>query len=230
MKKTTTIEDAISAISAGATIMIGGFGNPGTPFSLIDELVRQGQRDLTVIKNDANEAGHGVSRLIENGQVRKLITTHIGLNKTVIGMMNQQDIDVTFHPQGMLAEKIRTAGAGSFGFLTDIGIDAEITQPEDLLTWRGQHYKVEMALYADVALVHAAKADGVGNLVYQGSAINFNPIMAMAADYVVAETVALVDTGSIPPAHVHTPGAFVSHVVPLAPLSSAYDILEHHVH
>lgn len=230
MDKTATIEDAIVAIPNGATVMMGGFGNPGTPFSLIDELVRQGQRDLTVIKNDANEAGHGVSRLIENGQVRKLITTHIGLNKTVIAMMNQQDIEVTFHPQGMLAEKIRTAGAGSFGFLTDIGIDADITQPEDLLTWRGQRYKVEMALYADVALVHAAKADAVGNLLYQGSAINFNPLMAMAADYVIAETVDLVDTGSIPPAQVHTPSAFVSRVVPLASLSAAYGILEHHVH
>lgn len=228
--KTCDITEAIAGISAGATVMIGGFGNPGTPFSLIDELVRQGQRDLTVIKNDANEAGHGVSRLLENGQVRKLITTHIGLNKTVIGMMNQQDIDVTFHPQGMLAEKIRTAGAGSFGFLTDIGIDADITQPEDLLTWRGQQYKVEMALYADVALVHAAKADAVGNLVYQGSAINFNPMMAMAADYVIAETFELVETGSIPPAQVHTPSAFVSCVVPLVSLSAAYDILEHHVH
>jgi len=228
--KTSPIADAIAAIPAGATVMIGGFGNPGTPFSLIDELVRQGQDNLTVIKNDANEAGHGVSRLLENGQVRKLITTHIGLNKTVIGLMNQGDIDVTFHPQGMLAEKIRTAGAGSFGFLTDIAIDSEITNPEDLLVWHGQRYKVEMALYADAALIHAAQADSVGNLVYQGSALNFNPLMAMAADYVVAETITLADPGDIPPAHVHTPGAFVSRVVPLASLSPAYGILEHHVH
>jgi acetate CoA/acetoacetate CoA-transferase alpha subunit len=228
--KTATITDAIAAIASGATVMIGGFGNPGTPFSLIEELVRQGQSDLTIIKNDANEAGHGISRLIENGQVCKLITTHIGLNKTVIAMMNRQDIEVVFHPQGMLAEKIRTAGAGSFGFLTDIGIDSEITQPEDLLNWRGERYKVEMALYADVALVHAAQADSMGNLVYQGSAINFNPLMAMAADYVVAETISLEAVGGLPPAQVHTPGAFVSRVVPLVSLSPAYGILEHHVH
>ena len=229
MSKTCSIEDAIAAIPSGATLMVGGFGNPGTPFSLLEELLRQGQRELTIIKNDANEAGHGVSRLIENGQVRKLITTHIGLNKTVIALMNQGVLEVSFHPQGMLAEKIRTAGAGSFGFLTDIGIDAEITQPEDLLTWRGQRYKVEMALPADAALIHAAKADSMGNVCYQGSAINFNPLMAMAADYVVAETVSVAAPGSLPPEQVHTPGAFVDCVVPLASLSAAYGILEHHV-
>ncbi|WP_028669556.1 CoA transferase subunit A [Saccharospirillum impatiens] len=229
MKKNRTLENAIAAIPSGAVIMVGGFGNPGTPFSLISELVRQGQTDLTVIKNDANEAGHGISRLIEKRQVRKLITTHIGLNKLAIDRMNQGAIDVEFHPQGILAEKIRTAGAGSFGFLTDIGIDSEITRPEDLVDWKGTAYKVEMALSADFALIHAAQADWLGNLVYRGSAINFSPLMAMAANHVVVETPDLGAPGRFKPEHVHTPGAFVDSVVPLESLTSDYGILEHHV-
>jgi len=229
MKKNQTLEKAIAAIPSGAVVMVGGFGNPGTPFSLINELVRQGQTDLTLIKNDANESGHGVSRLIENGQVRKLITTHIGLNKRVIDLMNQGVIEIQFHPQGMLAEKIRTAGAGSFGFLTDIGIDSEITRPEDLLDWQGQTYKVEMALSADYALIHAAQADWLGNLLYRGSAINFSPLMAMAANHVIVETPDLGAPGRFKPEQVHTPGAFIDSVVPLESLTSDYGILEHHV-
>jgi len=229
MKKNQTLENAIAAIPSGAVVMVGGFGNPGTPFSLINELVRQGQTDLTLIKNDANESGHGVSRLIENGQVRKLITTHIGLNKRVIDLMNQGVIEIQFHPQGMLAEKIRTAGAGSFGFLTDIGIDSEITRPEDLLDWQGQTYKVEMALSADYALIHAAQADWLGNLLYRGSAINFSPLMAMAANHVIVETPDLGAPGRFKPEQVHTPGAFIDSVVPLESLTSDYGILEHHV-
>ncbi len=229
MKKNRNLENAIATIPSGAVVMVGGFGNPGTPFSLIDELLRQGQTDLTLIKNDANEAGHGVSRLIENGQVRKLITTHIGLNKVVIDHLNRGDIDVEFHPQGMLAEKIRTAGSGSFGFLTDIGMDSEITRPDDLLDWQGKTYKVEMALPADFALIHAAQADWLGNLVYQGSAINFSPLMAMAANHVIVETPDLGAPGRFKPEHVHTPGAFVDCVVRLESLTSDYGILEHHV-
>lgn len=229
MKKNLSLEQAIAAISSGSTVMVGGFGNPGTPFMLINELVRQGQTNLTLIKNDANEPSHGISRLIENGQVRKLITTHIGLNKGVIDLMNQGDIEVEFHPQGMLAEKIRTAGAGSFGFLTDIGIDSEITKPQDLLDWQGCTYKVEMALTADFALIHAAQADWLGNLVYQGSAINFSPLMAMAANHVIVETPDLGVPGQFKPEHIHTPGAFVDSVVELETLSTDYGILEHHV-
>jgi acetate CoA/acetoacetate CoA-transferase alpha subunit len=229
MKNNRTLENAIAAIPSGAVIMVGGFGNPGTPFCLINELLRQGQTDLTLIKNDANESGHGLSRLIENGQVRKLVTTHIGLNKVVIDLMNQGDIEVEFHPQGMLAEKIRTAGAGSFGFLTDIGMDSDITRPEDLLDWQGQTYKVEMALTADFALIHAAQADWLGNLVYQGSAINFSPLMAMAATHVIVETADLGVPGRFKPEQVHTPGAFVDSIVLLDTLTSDYGILEHHV-
>ena len=229
MNKIKQIQDAVAAIPSGAVIMIGGFGSPGTPFSLINELLRQGQQDLTLIKNDANEAGIGISKLIENGQVKCLITTHIGLNKTAIEWMNTGKLEVVFHPQGMLAEKIRTAGAGSFGFLTDIGLGTEITKPEQLLEWQGKTYKVEMALKADVALLHAAKADRFGNLVYDGSAMNFNPLMAMAADHVIVETSDCVEVGELQPNQIHTPCAFVDQLVVLPKLTTEYEIMEHHV-
>ncbi|KGK41671.1 acetate CoA-transferase [Nitrincola sp. A-D6] len=229
MNKTTSIEDAIAAIPSGAVIMVGGFGSPGTPFSLIDELLRQGQRNLTLIKNDANEAGIGISKLIEQGRVDRLITTHIGLNKTAIEWMNSQKLVVEFHPQGMLAEKIRTAGAGSYGFLTDIGLHSEITRPEQLLEWQGKQYKMEMALKADFALVHAARADRLGNLIYEGSAMNFNPLMAMAADQVIVETPACFEPGELLPNQIHTPCAFVDRLVVLPQLTQEYRIMEHHV-
>lgn len=207
-------------IAPGATVMVGGFGNPGTPFSLIDELYRQGQCDLTLIKNDANEASIGIGRLIENNQVKKLVTSHIGLNRIAIEKMNDRQLEVTLLPQGILAEKIRTAGAGMHGFLSDIGIDTEITDPAELVEWHGRRFKIESALTADVALIHAARADRLGNLAYRGGARNFNPLMAMAADYVVAQTAELVEPGQIAPDHVHTPAPFVSVVVVVDPASS----------
>jgi acetate CoA/acetoacetate CoA-transferase alpha subunit len=229
MNKQQTIEQAIAQIPAGAVVMVGGFGCPGTPFCLINELLRQGQRNLTLIKNDANESGIGISKLIENGQVDKLITTHLGLNKPVIEMMNSGQLEVQFHPQGILAEKIRTAGAGTFGFLSDIGIDSEIIQPEQIMEWQGQRYVVEMAQKAEFALIHAAQADSYGNLIYQGSAMNFSPLMAMAADNVIVETACFGKPGSIHPSRVHTPSIFVNSVVVLPELSNEYGVLDHHV-
>ncbi|NIB38573.1 CoA transferase subunit A [Pseudomaricurvus alkylphenolicus] len=225
MNKLQSLENAIATIPDGAIIMVGGFGCPGTPFTLIDELVNQGQSRLTLIKNDANESGLGISKLIENGQVKKLITTHIGLNKSVVAMMNDGVIEVSFHPQGILAEKIRTAGAGSYGFLSDIGVDSEITDPRQLITWQGNTYKLEEALPAQFALLHAATADYFGNLVYRASAMNFNPLMAMAADQVIVESPRIQEPGSLAPASVHTPSAFVSSVVPLDQLGDAYGLM-----
>jgi len=228
MNKRQTIEEAIAKITSGSTIMVGGFGCPGTPFSLIDELLRQGQKDLTLIKNDANEDSIGIAKLIDNNQVRKLITTHVGLNKKVIDMMNQGQIEIEFHPQGILAEKIRIAGAGSFGFLSDIGLDTEITDLADTIEWQGKRLKVESALNADFALIHAAHSDHYGNLVYRASAINFSPLMAMAAEHVIVETPDFVSPGTLKPESVHTPCAFVTSVVVLSELSEQYQLLEHH--
>jgi len=229
MNKQASIEAVISTVPSGSSIMIGGFGNPGTPFTLINELLKQGQRKLTLIKNDANEASIGISKLIENGQVDKLITSHIGLNKIVIEMMNNQQIDVDFYPQGILAEKIRNAGAGCFGFLTDIGIDTEITDREQLINWQGQQLKIESALYADFAFIHAKRADCYGNLQYGSSAMNFNPLMAMAADTVIVETPNIVSAGVLIPEQIHTASAFVNAVVEIDNLIDDYQLLEAHI-
>ncbi|AMD01676.1 MULTISPECIES: CoA transferase subunit A [Halomonas] len=219
-QKYCLIEEAIAAIPDGASIMIGGFGSPGTPFALIDELLDQGQRDLTLIKNDANEPGIGISKLIEAGRVSRLITSHIGLNRVAIEAMNRGELHVAMHPQGLLAEKIRSAGAGHHGFLTDIGQGTEIAAGRREIEMDGRRWGIEPALYADFALVHAERADRYGNLIYRATASNFNPLMAMAADIVIAQAYRVDEPGSLPLEAVHTPCAFVSQVVQVAPATS----------
>jgi len=229
MNKLITLEQVIAKIPPGASIMVGGFGSPGTPFSLLNELLRQGQNHLVLIKNDANEMSVGISKLIENGQVDKLITSHIGLNKEVIGMMNRGQIEVEFYPQGILAEKIRNAGAGCFGFLHDVGMDTEVVDQSQLIEREGKLLKIESALYADFALIHAKQSDAYGNLVYGTSAMNFSPLMAMAADHVIVETPQIVATGDLIPEHIHTPCAFVNSIVELKLLTAEYQIMEAHI-
>jgi acetate CoA/acetoacetate CoA-transferase alpha subunit len=227
--KTTSLTEAVSRIGDGCTVMVGGFGVPGTPFALIDTLLAGGASNLTVIKNEANEDHMGLSKLIEAGRVEKIITSHLGLNSTVIGMMNRGEVQVEFYPQGILAEKIRAGGAGLFGFLTDIGIDTVLRENKEVITIAGREVIVEPALRADVALIHAAVGDRSGNLIYEKSARNFNAVMATAAETVIAEVERLVDVGSLNPDQVHTPGAFVDHVVEIRQLTGEYGILAHHV-
>jgi acetate CoA/acetoacetate CoA-transferase alpha subunit len=229
LDKTIDLEQAISKINDKATVMVGGFGVPGTPFSLINGLLEAGAAGLTLIKNEANEDHIGMSKLIEAGRAKKLITSHLGLNTTVIGMMNRGEIEVEFYPQGILAEKIRAGGAGLMGILTDIGVDTILVEKKEVISVSGQRAVVEPALRADVALIHAAAADPFGNLVYEKSARNFNPAMATAAATVIVETERLVAAGKLDPDAIHTPGGFVDHVVVLDQLSDEYGILEHHV-
>jgi len=227
--KTCLLENIRALFKDGMTVMVGGFGVPGTPFTLIDALLEAGVSGLTLIKNEANEDHLGLSRLIEAGRAKKLITSHLGLNASVIGMMNRAEIEVEFYPQGILAEKIRAGGAGLFGILTDIGIDTILAQNKESITVNGQRVLIEPALRADVALIHAAAADPFGNLVYEKSARNFNPAMATAAGIVIVETERLAAFGELETDAIHTPGGFVDHVVVLDELSDDYGILEHHV-
>jgi len=219
-QKHTTIEAAIANINDGASIMVGGFGSPGTPFALLDELLAQGQKHLTLIKNDANEPDIGIGRLIRAGRVDRLITSHIGLNRVAIEEMNQGHLAVQMHPQGLLAEKIRCAGAGHYGFLTDIGLGTEIAEGRCEIECDGQTWAIEPAIQADVALVHADMADAYGNLVYRGTAINFNPLMAMAADHVIAQAFRVEAPGFLAAEAIHTPSAFVSQIVRVDPATS----------
>jgi acetate CoA/acetoacetate CoA-transferase alpha subunit len=227
--KICSIEDIRSVFRDGLTVMVGGFGVPGTPFTLVDALLTSGAAGLTLIKNEANEDHMGVSKLIEAGRVRKIITSHLGLNATVIGIMNRGEIEVEFYPQGILAEKIRTGGAGLYGFLTDIGIDTILKEKKQTIFMDGREVIVEPALTADVALVHAAKGDPSGNLVYEKSARNFNPVMATAARTVMAEVEQVVGIGALAPDQIHTPGAFVDHLIEIKELTEEYGILAHHV-
>ena len=227
--KTIALEQAVNSIHNGACIMVGGFGVPGTPFTLIDGLLESGVSGLTLIKNEANEDHMGLSKLIEAGRAKKLITSHLGLNATVIGMMNRGEIDVEFYPQGLLAEKIRAGGAGLIGILTDIGIDTILAETKEIITVNGHRAVVEPALRADVALIHAAAADPFGNLVYEKSARNFNPAMATAAGTAIVEAERLAAPGELDPDEIHTPGGFIDHVVVLDELTDEYGILEHHV-
>jgi acetate CoA/acetoacetate CoA-transferase alpha subunit len=227
--KTSTLENAIRNLHNGDTVMVGGFGVPGTPFTLINGLLQAGVSELTLIKNEANEDGQGLSKLIEAGCAAKLITSHLGLNATVIGIMNRGELEVEFYPQGILAEKIRAGGAGIYGILTDIGIDTILAENKEIITVDGRQVIIEPALRADVALIHAAAADPFGNLVFEKSARNFNPSMATAAETVIVETERLVAPGELDPDKIHTPGGFIDHVVVLDELSNEYGILEHHV-
>lgn len=223
--KTCRIEEAIARIDDGATVMVGGFGVPGTPMTLIHALVDHGARNLTIVKNDANEPGMGIDHLLQSGQVARLITTHLGLNGNAIGLMNSGAIEVEFNAQGILAERIRAGGAGIGAILSDIGIGTELARGKQVVEMGGRPYLVEPALRADVALIHADRADRFGNLAYAATAQNFNPLMAMAATCVIVEAERLLPLGAIDANAVHTPGVFVDHVTELAAISKEYGVV-----
>jgi len=223
--KQCAIQDAIGQIKDGDTIMIGGFGVPGTPMTLIRALVAHGARNLTLVKNDANEPGMGLDHLLQNGQVSRLITTHLGLNSHAIALMNAGDIDVEFNAQGILAERIRAGGAGVGAILSDIGIGTELAEGKQVVNLNGKDHVVEPALRADVALVHADRADTFGNLAYAATARNFNPLMAMAARCVIAEAEQVLPLGGLAADDVHTPGVFVDHVTELEKISEEYAVV-----
>jgi acetate CoA/acetoacetate CoA-transferase alpha subunit len=223
--KTCAIETAIAQIRDGDTVMVGGFGVPGTPMTLIHALVDHGARELTVIKNDANEPGMGIDHLLQSGQVARLITTHLGLNAHAIGLMNAGAIEVEFNAQGILAERIRAGGAGLGAILSDIGIGTELARGKQIVEIAGRPYLVEPALRADVALIHADRADPFGNLAYAATAQNFNPLMAMAASCVIVEAESVLPLGALGANDVHTPGVFVDHVTELATISGEYGVV-----
>ena len=198
----------------GCTVMVGGFGEPGTPFYLLDALARARKRGLTVIKNDANEPGVGVGSLLRSGSIARLVASHIGLNSEAMRAMNDGEVEVELHPQGILAEKIRAGGAGLPAFLSDVGVGLlpEVPGSRERFSWRGRELFIESALRADVALLRAHAADSFGNLIYRKSARNFNTLMATAADRVVVE-VERLEPEPFEPDLVMTPSCFVDALV-----------------
>jgi len=211
--KTTSLPEAVSLIPNGASLMIGGFMGAGTPERLIDELVRQGKRDLVVIANDTAEPGRGIGKLIGEGLVRKTIASHIGLNPETQKLMIEGRMEVELVPQGTLVERIRAHGAGLGGILTPTGVGTVVEEGKQKVEFAGRAYLLETALGADFALVHAFLADYLGNLSYALTARNFNPVMAMAGATVIATADHIVPVGVIAPDHVVTPAALVDHLV-----------------
>jgi acetate CoA/acetoacetate CoA-transferase alpha subunit len=225
----TSIEEAIERfVVRGQVVMVGGFGRGGTPFSLVEHLSDRGDEigDLTLVKNDANEPDLGVDLLFSRGMVRKLISTHIGLNPSFIERMNRGEIECELVPQGIFAERIRAGGAGIPAFLTDIGLGTEIAEGKETIELDGRTLLVETALRGDVALVCADRADWIGNAWWRGSNRNMCIVMASACDRVIVEAKEIVDVGAIRPEDVHLPSVFVDAVVQARPRRHVQEGLE----
>jgi acetate CoA/acetoacetate CoA-transferase alpha subunit len=211
--RTLALTNAVALIPDGASLMIGGFMGVGTPERVVDELVRQGKRDLTVIGNDTALPGTGIGKLISAGLVRKVIASHIGLNPETQKKMIAGEIQVELVPQGTLIERIRAGGFGLGGILTATGVGTVVEEGKQKVVVAGKDYLVEPALRADFALVNAFLADYLGNLTYALTGRNFNPVIAMAADTVIVEADNIVPVGLIAPDHVVTPAPLVDYLI-----------------
>ncbi len=211
--KLISLPEAARLFRDGMTIMVGGFMGVGTPPRLVNALLDSGVRDLTLIANDTAFVDIGIGPLIVNGRVSKVIASHIGTNPETGRRMIAGEMEVQLVPQGTLIEQIRCAGAGLGGVLTPTGVGTIVEDGKQTLTLDGITYLLERPLRADLALVRAHHADRIGNLTYQLSARNFNPLIAMAADITLVEPDVLVEVGAIEPDQVMTPGAVVDHIV-----------------
>ena len=211
--KSIALQGAVAMIPDGASIMIGGFMAVGTSERLVDELVRQGKRNLTVIANDTAMPGSGVGKLISAGLISRVIASHIGLNPETQQQMIAGKITVDLVPQGTLIERIRAGGFGLGGILTPTGVGTVVEEGKRRIEVDGKDYLLETALRADFALVHAFLADYLGNLSYALTARNFNPVVAMAADTVIVTADHIVPVGVIAPDHVVTPAPIVDYLI-----------------
>jgi 3-oxoacid CoA-transferase subunit A len=197
----------------GMTIMSGGFGLCGIPQELITAIRDSGVSGLTVISNNAGIDGAGLGVLLESRQIRKMISSYVGENKLFADLYLNGELELEFNPQGTLAERIRAGGAGIPAFFTKTGLGTLVAEGKEIRDFDGESYVMERGLVADLAIIHAWKADREGNLVYRKTARNFNPVMATAAHVTVAEVEHLVEPGAIDPDHIHTPGIFVKRLV-----------------
>jgi 3-oxoacid CoA-transferase subunit A len=197
----------------GMTIMAGGFGLCGIPELLIPAIRDSGVTGLTVISNNAGIDGAGLGLLLESRQIRKMVSSYVGENKLFADLYLSGELEIEFNPQGTLAERIRAGGAGIPAFFTKTGVGTLIAEGKEIREFDGESYVMESGLVADLAIIHAWRADREGNLVYRKTARNFNPVMATAGRVTVAEVENLVDVGAIDPDHIQTPGIFVQRIV-----------------
>ncbi len=211
--KQVSIEAAGAFFKDGMTIMVGGFLAVGTPEALIAAILKQETKELTLIANDTGFPDKGVGRLVVSRLAKKVIASHIGTNPETGKQMIAQELSVELVPQGTLAERIRCGGAGLGGVLTPTGVGTVVEQGKEKLTVDGTEYLLEKPLRADIAIIRAKKADKAGNLIYDQAARNFNPLMAFAADVVIAEVDELVEVGELTPDEIMTPGVVVDKLV-----------------
>ena len=213
VKPVISAQEAVGRVKPGSSVMVGGFNYGGIPYSLVEALVAAGVNDLTLIANDTAYENVGHGRLVANGQVKKVIASHVGLNKKTGQLFHDGEMELELCPQGTFVERIRAGGFGLGGFLTPTGVGTVVEEGKQVLEVKGRKYILELPLRADVALIRAHRADRHGNLTYFGTNRNFNPTMAMAADYVVAEVDSILEVGEIDPNDVVTPGILIDALV-----------------
>jgi 3-oxoadipate CoA-transferase, alpha subunit len=214
-----SLEAAVAEIRDGSTVLVGGFGNAGMPFALIDALIAQGARDLTVVSNNAGNADKGLAALLKAGRVRKIICSFPRQSDSWVfdGLYRNGKIELEVVPQGNLAERMRAAGAGVGAFFCPTGYGTLLTEGKETRVIDGKNYVLEYPIRGDVALIKAMKGDRWGNLVYRKTARNFGPVMAMASKLAIVEVDEVVELGSLDPEAIVTPGIFVQRVVQLPP-------------
>lgn len=212
--KLKTIQDVMPHFHDGMTLMFGGFGGIGSPPSLIQAILDKGFHDLHLIGNDTGFPEVGIGRLVTNERVKSLITSHIGSNPNAGRQLNEGRLKIEFSPQGTLAERIRAGGVGLGGVLVDVGMDTIMEEGKRTVEMSGKTYLIETALTAEVSIVFAKQADPFGNLVFDKSARNMNPHVAMAGDITIVEAEEIVPLGELDPEEIITPGVFVDYIVP----------------
>lgn len=213
MNKVISIKEAVDKVKDGMSVMIGGFLANGTPEKLIDALVEKGVKNLTLICNDSGFPDRGVGKMVVAKQFGRMIVSHIGTNPETANQMNSGETIVDLVPQGTLAERIRCAGSGLGGFYTPTGIGTEVEEGKEKKTINGVEYILELPLKADIALLFGSVVDKKGNIVYNKTMKNFNPVMATAAETVIVQAEKIVEVGEIDPENVMTPGIFVDYIV-----------------
>lgn len=211
-KKVKNAQEALQGVQSNMTFMLGGFGLCGIPENAIAELVKRNVRAVTCISNNAGVDGFGLGLLLENKQIKKMISSYVGENEEFERQMLSGELEVDLIPQGSLAERCRAAGAGIPAFFTPAGFGTEISTGKEVRNFNGKPHILETALNADFAIVKAWKGDTAGNLIYKGTARNFNPLMAMAGKITIAEVEELVSPGELDPNQIHTPGIFVQRI------------------
>jgi 3-oxoacid CoA-transferase subunit A len=211
-KRIASADAAVEKLQDGATILMGGFGLCGIPENLIAAVRRKGTKNLTIASNNAGIDDFGIGVLLQSRQVKKMISTYVGENKLFEQLVLSGELQVELNPQGTFAERIRAGGAGIPAFYTPTGYGTMVAEGKETREFDGRPYVLERALRGDFAFVKAWKGDRWGNLIYRKTARNFNPMMATAADFVIAEVEELVELGALPADQIHTPGIFVNAV------------------